>query len=254
MVRCHLAFVGTAVSCFLILYFRSEPRHSASFQSLSMANTDHFSNNSNGAVRLVVVSDTHRSYSKPIPHGDVLIHCGDSELSPEQLSAWLSQHGHARALAISGNMDYLNDKHDKFPSHITYLQDSATTINGLRFYGSPWTPEFVGAFQLYSNDDARKVWENVPQDVDVLITHGPPAGILDRTSRGKRVGDRMLADAVLKAKPRVHCFGHIHESYGTLRQNGTLYCNAAVFNGHPPLVIDVPRDRPQQAVLITDLR
>lgn len=251
MVRLGFVVLGTAL-CLAMLYTVGDPRKSVPQQSPSMAHTDHFSKNSNSALRLVVVSDTHRSYYRPIPQGDILIHCGDSELSPEQLSAWLSQHGHTRALAISGNMDHLDGKHDKFPSHIDYLQDSSVTIEGLKFYGSPWTPEFVGAFQLYSDNDARKVWEAVPQDVDVLITHGPPAGTLDRTSRGKQVGDRILADAVTNIRPRVHCYGHIHESYGTLHQNGTLFCNAAVFNGHPPLVIDVPHDRSQPAVVITD--
>lgn len=204
------------------------------------------------AIRLVIFSDTHHSFFRPIPAGDVLIHCGDSELSPDQLSTWLGQHGHPHSLAISGNMDTLQDSHKSFPNNVTYLQDNSVTLHGLNFYGSPWTPKFVGAFQLYSDSDARKVWNHVPQNVDVLITHGPPAGILDQTSRGQRVGDHILAKTVMDIKPRVHCFGHIHESYGILVQNGTLFCNAAVYNGHPPIVVDVPLDRTQPAVLIRD--
>lgn len=244
--------LATALIGFLFFFIKNNTRLPSSPPSISMTHADHSSSSSDNALRLVIVSDTHRSYFNSIPRGDVLIHCGDSELSPEQLSTWLSQHGHPRALAISGNMDNLNDKQDRFPQHITYLQDSAVQVRGLNFYGSPWTPEFVGAFQLYSDSDARKVWEAIPQEVDVLITHGPPAGVLDRTSRGKRVGDHELATALRNIKPRVHCFGHIHESYGTLRQNSTLFCNAAVFNGHDPLVIDVPFDRTKPAVLITD--
>lgn len=206
------------------------------------------------ALRLVIISDTHGHYSRPLPHGDVLIHCGDSELSPDQLSEWLSQYGHRNAIAISGNMDRLEDKHDKFSENVTYLQDGVIELNGLKFYGSPWTPVFVGAFQLYSENDARKVWNAVPQNVDVLITHGPPADILDKTSRGARVGDRILADVVTTIKPRVHCFGHVHESYGTHIEGGTLFCNAAVYNGHPPVVVDIPFDRSRPAEIVKDLR
>lgn len=204
------------------------------------------------ALRLVIVSDTHRSYTRPIPAGDVLIHCGDSELSGSELEAWAANHNHNTKIAVAGNMDgALSEKNQqKAIRGITYLQDRDLTVSGLKFYGSPWTPEFVGVFQLHNQNDAQAVWQKISSDVDVLITHGPPAGVLDRTSRGMRVGDHELLEAVDRIRPRVHCFGHIHESYGTTERNGTLFCNAAVFNGHHAIVVDVPFNRKKRAILV----
>lgn len=208
------------------------------------------------SVRLVILSDTHRSYTRPIPVGDVLIHCGDSELSKNELDAWAADLSHRAKLSVAGNMDIAlsDERKDRKSSfqHVTYLQDNEQVVSGIKFYGSPWTPEFVGVFQLRNSADAQKVWNKVPSDADVLITHGPPAGVLDRTSRGMGVGDRDLLDLVRNVRPRVHCFGHVHESYGTLRENGTLFCNAAVFNGHPAIVVDLPLDKNKPAILVND--
>lgn len=199
------------------------------------------------SVRFVVVSDTHRIYDHEIPDGDVFIHAGDSEFTAREMSDWVKSLPHQHKVIICGNMDYrLKQGKDRLEG-LTYLQDSAVNISGLTIYGSPWTPEFTGVFQLENDDEGHAIWDKVPADVDVLITHGPPKNILDRTSRGIRVGDRELLKKVEEIKPRVHCFGHIHESYGTKMVGGTLFCNGAVFNGHPPLVIDVPIDKSEPA-------
>lgn len=212
--------------------------------------TSQLSMSSKDYLRLVIVSDTHRSYRKPIPPGDVLIHAGDSEWAPEEMDKWAQKLPHAHKLAISGNMDWrLSSDKDKL-QNVTYLEDSEIVISGVKIYGSPWTPKFVGVFQLDNEQEGVAVWDKMPSKVDVLISHGPPAGILDLTSRGKRVGDRALLQKVKEVKPRVHCFGHIHESYGTLRSEGTLFCNGAVFNGHAPIVVDVPLDGKGDAVLV----
>lgn len=202
------------------------------------------------SLRLVIVSDTHGIYRHPIPHGDVLIHCGDSEWSAAQLEQWAEKYNHTHVLAVSGNMDYRLGQQKDTLKRVTYLQDSELIVSGIKIYGSPWTPRFVGVFQLDDQNEAEKVWERVPLDVDVLITHGPPKGIRDITSRGRGVGDGQLLTKVLQINPRVHCFGHIHESYGTHQSDKTLFCNAAVFNGHAPIVVDVPLDKTKPAVVI----
>lgn len=202
-----------------------------------------------GSLRLVIVSDTHRSYRHPIPSGDIWIHAGDSELTASEMDSWAMSLPHAHKLVVCGNMDRRLEGEKQKLRNVTYLQDSDVNISGIKLYGSPWTPEFTGIFQLEDPQAAKVVWEKVPPDVDVLITHGPPRGILDRTSRGLRVGDSALLSVVERINPRVHCFGHIHESYGTMQNENTTFCNAAVFNGHPPLVVDIPRDKNQPASL-----
>lgn len=202
------------------------------------------------SVRIVIVSDTHRSYRHPIPSGDVWIHAGDSELTASEMDALAKSLPHPHKVVVCGNMDRRLENEKQSLRNVVYLQDSDVTVSGLKIYGSPWTPEFVGIFQLEDSQAATSVWEKVPSDVDVLITHGPPKGILDRTSRGWRVGDGALLDKVEEIKPRVHCFGHIHASYGTMKNGETIFCNAAVFDGHPPLVVDVPLDRDYPASLV----
>lgn len=163
---------------------------------------------------------------------------------------------------ISGNMD---DGDLQSSGRVVYLRDNLATIAGLKVYGSPWTPKFVGSFQLHSASQARSVWDKlkaVRDDVDVLVTHGPPKGILDVTSRGRGVGDAFLRDVVLddgvnntddssRSALRLHCFGHIHNSYGTETKNGILFVNAAVFDhGTKPIVVDVPLDRKLPPVIV----
>lgn len=205
--------------------------------------------NSN-SLRFVIVSDTHRIYDHPIPAGDVLIHAGDSELEADEMDAWAKSMPHQTKVIVCGNMDYRLQRGKSVLQNVVYLQDSAIDISGVRVYGSPWTPKFTGVFQLENEKAGRSIWDRVPDDVDVLITHGPPKGILDRTSRGARVGDAELLKRVREIRPRVHCFGHIHESYGTEAGGDTLFCNAAVFNGHPPIVVDVPVDKDKPALLL----
>jgi Icc-related predicted phosphoesterase len=74
----------------------------------------------------------------------------------------------------------------------------------------------------------RKQWERIPEGVDILITHGPPFGILDHIPGSERwEGCPELPEAVLQAKPRVQVFGHIHAGYGTLRTPDTIFANAS---------------------------
>lgn len=95
-----------------------------------------------------------------------------------------------------------------------YLQDEAVEIEGVKFYGSPWQLPFMNwAFNL-PESELRKKFEHIPDDVDVLITHSPPHGILDSTPTKKDLGSRSLLEKVCKIKPRYHIFGHIHHGYG----------------------------------------
>jgi len=232
---------ATGLVLFLFLCTFIAYQSSRENQKLAMSSQD--------SIRFVILSDTHRSYEHPIPHGDVLIHAGDSELSASEMDNWATSHPHSHKIAVCGNMDSRLHRGKQELRNVTYLQDSEISISGLKIYGSPWTPEFVGIFQLGDQDEAKAVWERVPTDVDVLVSHGPPKGILDRTSRGIKVGDEALLDMVESIKPRVHCFGHVHESYGTLKTDHTIFCNAAVFNGYAPIVVDVPLDRTKPATL-----
>jgi Icc-related predicted phosphoesterase len=115
-------------------------------------------------------------------------------------------------------------------SNCTYLIDDMVTVEGLNIYGSPWQPTFFDwAFNLDRGAPLKEKWDLIPSTgVDILVTHGPPMGILDKVYDGERVGCEELAKAVKeRIKPRLHVFGHIHEEAGRLDQDGIIYVNAA---------------------------
>ncbi|KAI4701343.1 hypothetical protein J4E81_003083 [Alternaria sp. BMP 2799] len=88
-------------------------------------------------------------------------------------------------------------------------------------WASPYTPEFNGYAFAYGNDEDR--FSNIPEDIDILVTHGPPSFTdelgygLDVNVKGESCGCKMLGDAVKRVKPRLHCFGHVHEGRGAVK-------------------------------------
>jgi predicted phosphodiesterase len=117
-----------------------------------------------------------------------LVHCGDfsdsgSEEEVRRFNRWLGSLPHAHKVVISGNMDGLGldarlssvERAAHLRSLFTnavYLQHESVLIEGMRVFGSPYTPEFVGGFQLHDEREATRLWRTIPDDVDVLITHG----------------------------------------------------------------------------------
>ena len=193
-------------------------------------------------MKLVIVSDSHgRHEDLGTLRGDLLIHCGDSGNGftrhaddVDRLDAWFGQQRFDRILCIGGNHDFeiqaRAERGGPVFRNAEYLQDQAYEYRGVRFYGSPWTPELVNwAFNL-DDDELRNRWELIPDEVEVLITHTPPFGILDRNSSGRNCGCRKLQRRLLDLHPRIHCFGHIHASAGTTSMNGTTFVNASMVN------------------------
>ncbi len=186
-------------------------------------------------MKVVLVSDTHGKHPE-LPPGDVLVHCGDlthfgsfAELKSEV--EWLKSLPFKHLVLIAGNHDVaLGNLHAKgleertrelLFGRIHYLRDSGVEIDGVKFWGSPWIPPYAGEFNL-PEEKLRAKWSLIPSDTDVLITHGPPAGILDAGT-----GSKTLCAAVQLAKPKVHCFGHVHEARGDEELDGTKFFNCA---------------------------
>jgi len=206
-------------------------------------------------MRLVCISDLHSYHPSPIPDGDVLIIAGDicDKGNLLEIFAYDDLFGdlpHPHTLVIAGNHDWpfvhmnKEQKHKLF-NHATYLEDEGVEIDGVKFWGSPWQPTYFDwAFNLPRGPKLAEVWAKIPSDTDVLITHGPPFGILDTVKTGEHVGCEELSKALLQIKPKVHVFGHIHESYGALEKHGTTYINACLCNAHyqpenSPIVVDL---------------
>jgi Icc-related predicted phosphoesterase len=208
-------------------------------------------------MRIVCISDTHLSHETvevKIPDGDLLIHAGDGTLEGSvreirDFIRWLSQFHHRHKILIAGNHDRVFEKdpvlaRSLLSRSITYLQESAVEIEGLKIYGSPWQPEFQGwAFNLPRGPRLREKWRLIPEGVDILVPHGPPMGILDRTPHGEHVGGADLREAVERVKPKLHVFGHIHHGHGMVKIGATIFVNASVWDesfepNNPPWVVD----------------
>jgi len=172
----------------------------------------------------------------------VLIHAGDltgkgTATEVQNALKWFSQVGtFQHRVLIAGNHDFLFERESQYalsliPPNVTYLENSGVVIEGVRFWGSPITPYFHDwAFNRYASA-IGKYWQAIPGDTDVLITHGPPLGVLDRVEGREQVGcPQLLAEIVNRIRPQVHVFGHIHEGYGvaTLQNLSTVFGNASV--------------------------
>ena len=191
--------------------------------------------------KIICISDTH-STTPEVPSGDILIHAGDltnrgNEAELRDQLAWLDSLPHKHKIFIAGNHDFIFEIASDYAKYIlkdykslTYLQDESINIEGIKFYGSPWQPEFNNwAFNLKRGDELKKKWELIPQDTDFLITHCPPKGILDFV-KPLNTGCEELLEVVSKIKPRYHVFGHVHEGAGKLEQDGITFINASVLD------------------------
>jgi Icc-related predicted phosphoesterase len=205
-------------------------------------------------MRLVLISDTHQRHDQlTVPDGDVLVHAGDFSTrggaeEVARFASWMRALPHRHKIVIAGNHDFLFEREPAVArsmlTHVTYLEDSGVTIEGLRFWGSPWQPRFFDwAFNLDRGVALKEKWDLIPTGIDVLIVHGPPRGVLDRTWRGEEVGCEDLREALGRIKPRLFVCGHIHEAYGEKTVDGTRCVNASCCDVrdrlfHAPVVVD----------------
>ncbi|CAF1325763.1 unnamed protein product [Rotaria sordida] len=250
-------------------------------ERLSGGSTD-MATNKNKMTRIVCISDTHSRYGFALPGGDILIHAGDFSMSGEQseienfITCLKSLTQYRLKVFVAGNHDVTLDPtfykenwerchHDQKQNcelirrllrdpllainyGIIYLEEQqfVDNVTGLKFYGSPYQAEYNnGAFNLPINSiEIKEAWSQIPKDVDILITHGPPTNILDENTRGIHVGCAQLLARIITNKPRLHVFGHIHEAYGRIDQGSTIFVNASICNLNyepiqAPIVVDL---------------
>lgn len=199
-------------------------------------------------ITVATVSDTHnRTYPDfDIPYADVLIHAGDFTMKGsleeiEQFADWFKKFPHPYKIVISGNHDRALEFQRPLAEKILtdakfiYLRDSYVIIDGFKFYGSPWTPRF-GHNWAYNADRGEKIkvfWDEIPDDTDVLITHGPAYGVLDWVqndwSAERNVGCKDLLHRIHQLpKLKLHVVGHLHESYGSRVQGNLITVNTSI--------------------------
>lgn len=210
------------------------------------------------AMRIVATSDTHSKHKQvPVPDGDIFIHAGD--LTPRgnhnefiSVGNWFRElkKRFKYRIMIAGNHDFSlmwNSRmilENYFDPDVIYLEDKGVEIEGFKIYGSPWVPQFRDWAFMKLDHELKPHWDAIPDDIQILITHGAPHGILDEWEN-RSVGSLTLRDRVNELSHlRHHIFGHLHEGYGDSICNGVHYHNVAALNGeyryqNPPQVIDL---------------
>lgn len=192
-------------------------------------------------MKLVFISDTHCLHEQvKVPNGDIVFHCGDAlsygtHKEFLQFIHWYASLPHKYKVYTPGNHDrFVEAQFDLAKimcqeKGIHLLHNELISIEGLSIYGSAFTPTFFNwSFMLDRGLEIKKAWDKIPTDLDVLISHGPPYGILDECSNG-HVGCEELNAAILLKKPKIAAFGHIHEQGAKIEsKNNILYINASV--------------------------
>jgi len=212
--------------------------------------------------RITLISDTHGKHNQltgDLPGGDILIHAGDAMTSgyyQEEFTSfakWYDQLDHyEHKIFIAGNHCRLFENEPETMrglltgyKNIDYLEDETCTLyydgyngdepeNNIRIYGSPWQPAFFDwAFNLPRNGPGlASKWEAIPDNTDILITHGPAWGYNDTTQydRNRHLGCELLRERIDVIRPKIHVVGHIHSGHGHYFDGHTHHFNASVLN------------------------
>lgn len=208
-------------------------------------------------LKIVLISDTHGKHSRTeidIPDGDMIICAGDvcshgTLYEVERFICWFSSLPHKYKVFIAGNHcwpmqripEKVNDlllKHSK--SEIIYLNHNSCEVESIKIFGSPWSPAFYDWAFNYDRKEGEYLWKAIPDDTNILITHGPPYGILDYVEGGSKqsswndddhVGCKALLNRVNQLKDlRLHVFGHIHCGRAVLENGKITFINASVLD------------------------
>lgn len=217
-------------------------------------------------MKIVAISDTHEQHKNvTLPKGDILIHCGDSTnqgslLKYKDFITWMGKQDFTHKICIFGNHELGFSKQYKKTeavnlcksNNVILLDNSGIELNGLKFWGSPATPKFFNwEFNYNRGKEIAEVWAKIPNDTNILITHGPPAGILDLVLNdfgdpNQHEGCSDLRNRIEElSELKVHLYGHLHlQGSNIAKLNGKIFGNAAICDDkyktvHKPLEIEI---------------
>jgi Icc-related predicted phosphoesterase len=209
------------------------------------------------SLRIVCISDTHELHRDlAVPPGDVLIHAGDFTFwgkgtkAIKDFNEWLGQLPHAHKIVTCGNHELALESDPalrKLITNATLLLNQSAMVGPVKVWASPLTVHHEGAFGRSNASDRLKAYASIPMDTDILVTHGPPYGVLDLSlaEYPGPSGDRELREAVIRVRPKLHVFGHVHSGYGVRATRHTVFVNAALFGLdaalNRPIVLEMSR-------------
>ena len=222
-------------------------------------------------VTIAAISDLH-GHLPAVPKCDLLLIAGDicpsswpgpqADWLANTFKPWLDLVPAREVVAVAGNHDWVFESWDNRKEfELTpgaadrlvlpdlrwhYLEDQGIELFGLRIYGTPWQLRCGNwAFNVEEPVLADK-FARIPNGTDIVLSHSPPFGIGDlayRPNGGEHVGSPSLLDRVLRVRPRLHVFGHIHGARGQWERNGITFANVAVLNDKHELAHEAMRFR-----------
>ncbi len=187
------------------------------------------------------ISDTHGLHAQlEVPTDvDMVIHSGDTTNARNKIDnsvelwpfiEWFKELPIKHKVLVAGNHDSaiegrMTTVEDFYGWGITYLENSFAEIEGVKVWGSPFTPTFNDWCFMMARHKIGRIWNVIPDDTDIVVTHGPPKYVLDitesREGKLENVGCKSLFTRMCEIEPMIHCFGHVHD-FKNLRNTGIL--------------------------------
>ena len=208
-------------------------------------------------MKICAISDLH-GYKIPIPKCDVLIIAGD--ISNMGNVSWFN----------NNFLQYLEDNKNKYdicflvfgnhddkiqmanitdgPEYIKILTNTGYEYKGKKFFGSPYckyASNIIDTMNTFREPFLKKLFMDIPEDTDILITHNPPYGFGDTVmNQPYHLGSESLMDRINVVKPQIHIFGHIHTGKKYTKNNGTDYFNVSILDedyhiAYKPTIINI---------------
>ncbi len=207
-------------------------------------------------LKIVLISDTHNKLSEvKLPKGDILIHAGDYSFRGDlpEVIRFNQDLGAIKHLYPKGIFVTLGNHDGQTPVHLmkqmitnaTVLVDEAIEIEGIKFWFSPYSPEFCNWYYSYprNSQEAKDKWSQIPDNTSVLITHSPAHGTLDVVKgRSEHLGCEVLRDRIAELKDlQLHVCGHIHSAQGVVIKGKLTSVNASILDegykvAHKPMI------------------
>lgn len=198
--------------------------------------------------KIVAISDVHGKWnSLTIPECDILISAGDYSFRGEphmvrDFHKWLNKQDARYVISVQGNHELWVEKNfteakklaEEACPGVYFIDEGLIEIEGLKIWGSAITPWFYDwAWNRHRGNEIKQHWNKIPANIDIVITHGPVYGILDKTPDtydrpGTHVGCEELLLKLQELKPKIHICGHIHDGYGNHKTDATEFYNVSI--------------------------
>jgi len=218
-------------------------------------------------MKIVCISDLHSQLTFSVPEADLLLIAGDlcpafhsSSLSVQMQRDWLDslfrfwflEQPIKEAVIVAGNHDWIWEISKKqvpeMNENFHYIEDESIEILGKKIYGTPVQLPFLNWAFNRSESSIQKYWNNIPENLDILLLHSPPYGILDKTHHSKfaseHIGSKSLKKKIDEVRPKLVVFGHNHGEQGIVEKDGITYVNASLVDERynltrEPIVLEI---------------